>query len=87
MQISREVKVSDDNYGNTTHRLQFEIHVEDLATVHSLLDDWEAILRASNKALSYSEDMSVRELKAYEEQRARLQAVCNSLATYSKEAI
>jgi hypothetical protein len=72
MKISREVKIADRNYGNSTNRLEFEIAAKDLIEASSLLATWEALLRLGiGKAVDVDE-MTVKEARETEEANAQL---------------
>lgn len=86
MKISREVKVSDDNYGNTTQRLEFEIKSFQAPQVNDLLNRWEAIIRRGVCTHVSNEDMTVREAKEYEAARRELNDVLEQLAVYTEES-
>jgi len=46
MKLIREMKVSDDNYGNTTKRIELNIPASKFPLAESLLDEWEALVRS-----------------------------------------
>lgn len=82
MKISREVKISDDNYGNSTHRVEVAVDPSDLIIVSSLLDQWEASLRSNGPARD-EESLTVREYEKLKDQRARFETVLSELARYT----
>lgn len=66
MRISREVKISDRNYGNSTHSLEFDIAAEDLIEMNALLDKWEGLLRSGSVNFGDIDNMTVKEAKVVE---------------------
>lgn len=84
MLISREIKISDDNYGNTTRSLSFEIMPENLAEVEQLFDEYEGILRNGAQLGMFDMDsLTVKAAKELEEQRVRLTEILQKIAAYS----
>ena len=86
MKISREVKISDDNYGNSTHRLEFEINAMHLTQVSGLLNSWESLLRSGAANFTDTETMTVREARVAEAARAEFDAVVQKIAALVKES-
>jgi hypothetical protein len=83
MKVSREVKKSDGNFGNSTFRLEVEVKKENLLQVMALLDQWEVQLRKSSLA-DLDEDLSVREYKELEESKKELEQIVQRLGELSE---
>lgn len=82
MKISRKVKVSDDNYGNTTQKLEFEVQAQDMSAVNTLLDKWEALVRQGVCTRVMSANMTVREVREYEQRNGLMQDIFGALSRY-----
>lgn len=84
MIISREVKVSDDNYGNTTQRLEFNIAVINAGKVSALLDRWEALIRQGVTTKVMDDSMTVREVREFEQRNGLMEDILGALALYEE---
>jgi GTPase Era involved in 16S rRNA processing len=81
MKIVREVKISDDNYGNSTHKLEFHIAAADAPAVQTLLDTWESLLR--NRPTLLDEDhATVKQMREFEAVDERLREVISRIAEH-----
>jgi len=81
MKITREVKISDDNYGNSTHRLELVIAAASAPAVQVLLDRWETILR--NRPTPLDEDRAtVKQMREFEEENTKLTEIITVIAGY-----
>ena len=82
MLISREVKISDGDYGNSTHRLEFEIEKGNLVQAHNLLSEWEAALR-SGPVNESPDTMTRREAKLVNKRKELLNNILLDLAEFA----
>lgn len=78
MQITREVKVSDDNYGNDTKRLSIEVEAGNLVEASFLMDRWAELVRMA-KTISEDSRMTVAEMRLYEKTNEELTAVLQKI--------
>jgi len=84
MKISREVKISDDNYGNSTHKMELEVAPEHLIAVSSCLDQWEAILRTRGPARD-EDSLTVREYERLKIEREKFNEILVMLSGFAKQ--
>jgi hypothetical protein len=83
MKIAREVKISDDNYGNSTHRMELETAAPFVPAVQSLLDEWESMLR--NRPTPIDEDRAtIKQMREFETVNEKLRDVLSQIAEYEK---
>lgn len=85
MKISHEVKISDDNYGNSTHKMELEIAPEHLVAVSSYLDQWEALLRTRGPARD-EESLTVREYERLKVEREKFNEILATLAGFIRQS-
>ena len=83
MKVSRQVKYSDDNYGNTTQTLEFDINSSQLVIVNRLLDEWEAHIREYGP-MRNTLDMTVREAKEVEVKNEALRRILAELSMHDR---
>ena len=83
MKVSRQVKYSDDNYGNTTQTLEFDINSSQLVVVNRLLDEWEAHIR-EHGPMRNTLDMTVREAKEVEVKNEALRRILAELSMHDR---
>jgi hypothetical protein len=81
MRVSREVKISDDNYGNSTSRLEFTVSAARTFEVLQLLDEWERLLRTKNTALSTADpdSLTMRQMQSLAKWNKELKEVLAAL--------
>lgn len=80
--MSKEIKVSDQNYGNRTSKIEINVDSTNMVTATRLLEDWAALMKdgVEYAIASDEETLTVREAREAQRHRQAVEEVVLAIA-------